>query len=155
LRVDRVMGAPEFPVCSPKLLEGPHPLRRPEDLKYHTLLHSDVAPDSDHYPNWRMWLLAAGVTGVDPTRGPRFSPETMAIDAAIKGQGVALSSLVLIGDELAAGHLVKPFDVMLKLQFSYYLVAPRSTADRPVVKAFRDWLLEETRPIREAEPKQA
>jgi LysR family glycine cleavage system transcriptional activator len=65
-----------------------------------------------------------------------------------------LSSLVLIGDEIAAGHLVKPFDVMLKLQFAYYLVAPRATADRPVVKAFRDWLLEETRPIREAEPKQ-
>lgn len=153
LRVDKVMSAPEYPVCSPKLLEGPHPLRRPEDLKYHTLLHSDVAPDSDLYPNWRMWLLAAGVKGVDPTRGPRFSPETMAIDAAIKGQGVALSSLVIVQDEIAAGHLVKPFDVMLKLQFAYYLVAPRATADRPVVKAFRDWLLEETRPIREAEPR--
>jgi hypothetical protein len=47
---------------------------------------------------------------------------------------------------------VKPFDVMLKLQFAYYLVTPRATAERPVVKAFRDWLLEETRPIREAEP---
>jgi LysR family glycine cleavage system transcriptional activator len=155
LRVDRLFGAPEFPVCSPRLLEGPHPLKRPEDLRFHTLLHSDVAPDNDLYPNWRMWLLAAGVKSVDPTRGPRFSPETMAIDAAIKGQGVALSSAVLVGDELAQGRLVKPFDVVLKLEFAYFVVAPKSTADRPAVKAFREWLLEEARPMREAEQRQS
>lgn len=27
-----------FPVCSPRLLKGPHALRRPEDLKHHTLI---------------------------------------------------------------------------------------------------------------------
>jgi LysR family glycine cleavage system transcriptional activator len=28
-----------FPVCSPALLEGMHPLRGPEELKHHTLIH--------------------------------------------------------------------------------------------------------------------
>ncbi|MGH8082955.1 MAG: LysR family transcriptional regulator, partial [Lysobacter sp.] len=28
-----------FPVCSPRLLEGAHPLREPADLRYHALIH--------------------------------------------------------------------------------------------------------------------
>ena len=52
------------PVCSPSLLDGPNPLRRPEDLMRHTLLHTLDEPD-----DWRLWLRAAGVDGVDPTRG--------------------------------------------------------------------------------------
>ena len=34
-----------------------------------------------------------------------------------------------------------PFDVTLPLQAAYYVVSPEETADRPKIKAFRDWLL--------------
>ena len=40
-----------FPVCSPKLLEGPHPLRVPEDLRHYTLLH-----DQGVVEDWPSWL---------------------------------------------------------------------------------------------------
>jgi LysR family transcriptional regulator, glycine cleavage system transcriptional activator len=65
----------------------------------------------------------------------------------VEGQGVALGNSSLIGDDLAAGRLVRPFDLTLKgpPEFAYYLVSPRATADRPLVKGFREWVLSELR----------
>ena len=63
--------------------------------------------------------------------------------AAIDGQGVALTSENLIRGELAAGRLVKPFDVDLDRDNAYYLVAPPRAFERPNVQAFRDFLLAE------------
>ncbi|MDX1514041.1 MAG: transcriptional regulator GcvA, partial [Gammaproteobacteria bacterium] len=77
LRSDRLMEEDIFPVCSPALLDGEHPLKDPEDLAHHTLLHDDGHGD------WRTWLLAAGVDGVDPTRGPIFTDSSMLIQAAM------------------------------------------------------------------------
>ncbi|MDP6688105.1 MAG: transcriptional regulator GcvA [Alphaproteobacteria bacterium] len=126
-----------FPVCSPALLLGPHPLRRPEDLRHHTLLHDDMRE------TWRLWLLAAGVEGVDPDRGPGYNLSTLVIDAAVDAQGVALARSALIGDHLSSGRLVKPFDVRLPAEFAYYLVHPARALDHPKVRAFRDWVLME------------
>lgn len=41
-----------FPVCSPALLEGKHPLRGPDDLKHHTLIHDRSMAESA-FPTWR------------------------------------------------------------------------------------------------------
>src|ERR1700761_2316030 len=40
LRANWLMAEDIFPVCSPTLLAGHNPLRTPEDLEHHTLLHS-------------------------------------------------------------------------------------------------------------------
>src|SRR3546814_1751079 len=69
LRTELLLRDEVFPVCSPKLLEGPHPLRAPEDLRHHTLLHYEVSRQ-DESPDWRNWLQAAGVSGIDVQRGP-------------------------------------------------------------------------------------
>lgn len=143
LRVDRLMGEEIFPVCSPTLLAGPHPLRTPEDLRWHTLIHDDSVTRDETFPDWRMWLHAAGVTGVDVSRGPRFSPSSVAIEAAIDGQGVVLGRGVLVKADLAAGRLVKPFELTFPVAFSYSLVCPEATAERPKIVAFRTWVLEE------------
>ncbi len=138
LRVDRLMTEDIFPVCSPGLLAGPHPLRRPRDLGYQTLMHDD-----DH-GDWRTWLLAAGVDDVDPSRGPIFTDSSMLIQAAATGQGVALARGALAQEDLAAGRLVRPFELSLPAEFAYYIVCPEPTADQPKIKAFRDWLLGES-----------
>lgn len=147
VRVDRLFGQVNTAVCSPALLRGEHPLRRPEDLHHHTLLHIDW---KDAEASWRMWLLAAGLRDIDPTRGPRFSMESMAVQAALDGQGVALIGDMLAADDLAAGRLVRPFDPSLStpLSFSYYLLSAKDGAEPPKVAAFRDWLLEEARASR-------
>ena len=137
-----------FPVCSPDLLAGASPLRRPGDLRHHALLHVDwQGAPGEPWPDWRSWLLAAGVEGVDAARGVRFSHTMSAVQAALAGQGVALGTTSLVADDLAAGRLVRPFDLALKgpPRLAYHLVAPRGSADRPLVRAFRDWVLAETR----------
>lgn len=133
-----------LPAFSPSLQEGAHPIREPDDMRYHTLLHADWArPDSE--PDWAMWLRAAGVTGVDATRGLTFNDDATAIQAAINGLGVVLASRSLIADDVAAGRLVAPFDVSLRLEFGYWLVAPELHARRRRVCAFRDWILAATK----------
>ena len=143
LRVDMLFTEEASPVCSPRLLEGQRTLREPADLRHHTLLHVDWKMQSEAAPNWRMWLRAAGVHDIDPGRGPRFSIEIMVVQAALESHGVALTGSVLVADDLAAGRLVRPFDLSIPapLNFSYYVVSPEATADQPRIVAFREWVM--------------
>ena len=145
LRCDVLFEEEVFPVCSPVLLEGPHPLMYPEDLQSHQLLHQDWASSTPTWPDWTMWLRAAGVENVDPTQGTQFAAGSygLMIDAALAGQGVALASSVLAADDIEAGRLVKPFDLSMPQSLRYYLVGPEATADEPMTSAFCEWLLNE------------
>lgn len=151
LRADHLFEERVFPVCSPRLIEGPHPLREPEDLRWHTLLHMDWNPDNPTWPDWEMWLRAAGVSGVDATAGIQFehgSYELM-LEAAEAGQGVALAGNV-VGDDLRAGKLVRPFRTSVSQTYGYFVVSPKATADSPRIATFRDWLIAEARASEEA-----
>ena len=67
------------------------------------------------------------------------------ITAAIAGHGVAMGRTPLVSDDLAAGRLVKLFDISLPSSWVHYLVYPANHARKPMIVAFRDWLLEEAR----------
>ena len=138
LLAERLFNAALTVVCSPRLLEAPEPLKEPADLARHTLLHA-----LDDMDNWRLWLRAAGVPGIDPQRGPKFESMPLALQAAISGTGVAISRGPLADEALAAGRLVKPFDLELPSECAYYFVVPEPSADQPKIEAFRSWLLEE------------
>jgi LysR family glycine cleavage system transcriptional activator len=126
-----------FPVCSPELLQGEHPLREPSDLRHHTLIH-------DGFPiDWAMWLERAGVADVDPRRGVSFDSATYATDAAVHGEGVLLGRSALVSADLAAGRLVRPFDLKVKATSSYYVVYMATALRQRKVRAFRDWLVKE------------
>ena len=137
LEAELLMQEELFPVCSPKLLDEPHPLRAPSDLKFHTLIHDDFHID------WSMWLRAAGIAGIDPHRGPRLNSSGQALQAAMLGEGVVLGRSALVGDYLAAGRLVRPFEFKMPAGLAYYLVYPPRALQRKKVKAFRDWLFTE------------
>ncbi|AWI81830.1 LysR family transcriptional regulator [Parazoarcus communis] len=143
-RVDLVLEPDYTAVCSPQLLRGKLPLRKPTDMRYQTLIHDDTIQDLQERPNWAEWLKVAGVKGVDTTAGPHFTDSGLAIAAALGGFGVALLSRPLVAAEIAAGQLVAPFDISLGRRFAYYIVTPEEIADRPVVAAFRNWLLDES-----------
>jgi LysR family glycine cleavage system transcriptional activator len=128
------------PVCAPALLAGPRPLRAPGDLRHHTLLHDDTRTTDGAYPNWAMWLRAAGLEDVDAARGTRFDYPGLVLEAAAAGDGVALALSTIAAADLAAGRLVKPFAVAVPTPFAYYVVCPQATAERPKVAAFRRWL---------------
>jgi LysR family glycine cleavage system transcriptional activator len=139
LSTELLMKEDHFPVCSPKLLKGRFPLRTPADLARHTLLHDVFTVD------WTMWLHSAVDDHVDPHRGPTFLSSDHAIQAAVRGEGVVLGRSALVADELAAGRLVRLFELSLPAGFAYYLVYPPHALKRPNVKAFRDWLIAEAR----------
>lgn len=144
-QVDLMFAADYFPVCSPTLLKGKRPLRAPQDLRWHVLIHDDTIPEESHRPTWEEWFKVAGVPGVKPHQGPRFSDVSLALEAARDGQGVALAIEPLVRAEIAAGRLVIPFAKPLRARFAFYLVVPSALAERPAVAAFRHWLLEEAK----------
>ncbi len=150
LEADYLIEEEMIPVGSPDLL-ALKPVARPADLAGHTLLHIDDGPGPAPV-DWARWLAAAGVDGIDASRGPSFSMESMAIQAAIDGQGIALVSDVLAADEIAAGRLLRLFDLGLKsgIGLAYYLVYPSSRARSPRVAAFRQWLIAEIESLRQA-----
>jgi LysR family glycine cleavage system transcriptional activator len=137
LRAQWLMAEDIFPVCSPALLTGAKPLRRPEDLAHHTLLHASVSRE-----DWQLWLTAAGLpVALAQRRGLTFDQSFMALQAATEGLGVALGRTRIVESDLAAGRLVVPFDLVLPSDAGFYIVAPEDTADAPKIALFRDWLL--------------
>ncbi len=145
LAVDKLFSDTLFPVCSPALLKGRNPIREPRDLLLHTLIHLDYEAQGAVWPNWRMWMQAAGITDFNDTRGLHFSQTSLAVQAAIDGHGVALGDSSLVADDIAAGRLVKPFVLSLKspTQFAYHLITAKDLASRPITRAFRNWILAE------------
>jgi LysR family glycine cleavage system transcriptional activator len=137
LRSDWLMADELFPVCSPALLQGKNPIRRPEDLAHHTLLYSS----NDMEDDWRLWLTAAGVkTDILKQPGLTFDMIFMTVQAAIDGLGVAIGRTAFVEGDIAAGRLVVPFDIALPIDVGFYLVCPEAAADAPKIVAFREWL---------------
>ena len=138
-------------MCSPRILSDDKPLRRPEDLAHHTLLHDEgylhYADEGEKFhetfANWKTWLDAAGVKDIDIARGPRFSISSTAIQAAIEGLGVTLGRSVLVESDIAAGLLIRPFDLATGSNFAYFVVSPPKAMERANVVAFRNWLFDE------------
>jgi LysR family transcriptional regulator, glycine cleavage system transcriptional activator len=141
LRADWLMADELFPVCSPSLLRGDKPLRCPEDLKSHMLLHTSNANSDD----WRLWLTAAGLPA-DIARQPgiTFDMIFMTIQAAIDGIGVAMGRTSYVSDDIAKGRLVVPFRIALPADAGFYLVSPEGRREAPKLAAFRQWMIAAT-----------
>src|SRR5215467_1508575 len=137
--------APELiVVASPDLLKNHAPLKRPADCLAFPLLHDLNRQD------WPLWFEAHGVTAPHAKKGPAFSDSHLIVRAAVAGQGLALVRDVYVDDDLRSQRLVKALTVNWPLQFAYYAVATAEAMQKPAVRRFRDWLVEETR--QEAEP---
>ena len=63
--------------------------------------------------------------------------------AAVDGQGIALGRHAIVQSDIQAGLLRRLFDISIPCLVSYYLVYPASSLDKPQVRAFREWLLQE------------
>jgi len=132
-----------FPACSPQLLTAGPPLRTPDDLPLHNLIHDQAIERDPLVPTWPMWLKAAGVKNIPAAGGLSFNNMHLSLDAAIAGHGVVLAYSTIAAADLAAGRLVRLFSLALPDQFAYYIVTAPGALERPKVTAFRNWLRRE------------
>lgn len=133
---ERILEESVTPVCSPACLAERGGLAQPAQLLRCTLLH-EVGMLAD----WQQWFALAGLGRKRPPRGPSYSHGSMAVEAAIRGEGVALARSTLVADDIAAGRLVAPFPaVRLKAERGYDLVYRMGERDHPKVVALRHWL---------------
>jgi LysR family glycine cleavage system transcriptional activator len=134
-----------FPVCSPALLaKDGHPVERAADLLRFPLIHYDWMNRDPQAPTWRQWLATAGL--IDPSVSATgkswalsFREELHAIDAVVAGQGIAICSNVVVGQELKSGTLVQAHPLSLP-GYGFYLVALAQHVRRADVEAFAIWM---------------
>ncbi|RWM02001.1 MAG: transcriptional regulator GcvA [Mesorhizobium sp.] len=145
LIADRLFENVIIPVCSPALLRAGPPLREPRDLFHHTLAHIEWSRQGITWPNWRMWMAAAGVDDFDDSRTIVFDTSTDVVQAALDGIAVALADFAMVAKDLSEGRLIRPFELGIKVapEFAYFLVYPEAVKDDERIIAFREWLLDE------------
>jgi len=146
-RSERLFEPVIVAVCSPKLLEAGVRLEEPRDLLHHTLCYVDWKTSGMVWPNWRMWMAAAGIDDFDDSRCVGFSDSGHVVQAVTEGNAIGLVDLDMIGGELSQGRLIPLFDVQVRIAppYAYYLVYPESRSHDPGIVAFREWILDQTR----------
>jgi LysR family transcriptional regulator, glycine cleavage system transcriptional activator len=140
LVVEKLIELSFVPVCSPKLIETHGPFMVPAALKGVPLIHDDTLGNRADVPTWADWFRAAGVDGVDVSRGLRFNSADHALDATVEGAGVLLAHDVLAYDELRTGRLAIPFELTLRSGRAYHFVCPKRRQGHPNVQAFGTWI---------------
>lgn len=141
---ERILDETMSPVCSPDYQTRMGGITEPADLLRCTLLNeSRVLHDDSTLPNWERWFAAAGVAGAR-RRGPTLSHGSLTIEAALRGEGVALGRSVLVAEDIAAGRLIEPFPhIRLPAGRGYDLVHRSGDEDDPRIATLREWLLQE------------
>ncbi len=126
------------PVCSPDLLSEGLTLDEPEDLKKFTLIHV-----TKRLFEWPEWLELANMTSKGFSRGLQLSSSQLATSAARECLGIALADSTLTAREIEQGKLLKPFDLLLDSQRSFYLVQQKNRPMTEGMRVFKDWLISE------------
>lgn len=132
------------PAISPRLLKGAR-LRMPQELAQWPLLDLDEGVAGTHLLNWQSWFDFAGAGLVEPAAGRLvFSFVDQAVQAAIRGQGVALVRSPFLQDCVASGDLVMPFGrLRMPAGYRHVLLVNPAGARRPHVEAFVGWLTDQ------------
>jgi LysR family transcriptional regulator, glycine cleavage system transcriptional activator len=122
------------PVAGPQL--GP---LRLADLDHVPLIDFKWNHDHPLNPTWKNWFAAAALPWMARQGQLLFSDEGHAIQAALAGQGIALLSLALVADDIAAGRLTQPFGPSIP-GHAYHLVRSAGHEPAPHIKLAIEWL---------------
>ncbi|MBB1486147.1 transcriptional regulator GcvA [Oceanospirillum sediminis] len=128
-----------MPVCSPRLLHSGKPIRQPEDLLQHRLLHINYYPE-----DWSAWFRSAGLPDADCHRGFRYDQSVLTMQAAISGQGVALGRSPIVNNMIMNGQLVVPLEHQLLGEGGYWLYYPINRPLSDTACLFIDWVRQQS-----------
>ncbi|WEX78311.1 LysR substrate-binding domain-containing protein [Sinorhizobium numidicum] len=135
VRAELLLEQEVFPVCSPALAAE---LREPADI-----LKLPAVIDEHAMFSWDLWLNAAGLSGSRMTVRHAFNEASLALDAAIAGQGVMLAWQTLAGYAVTKGSLVAPFGIRAKTGFRHYFVTSASRRESKAATVFKRWVRDE------------
>jgi len=150
-----LMGEDLFPVCSPALMSGDHPLSSHSALAHHTLIRDEFAPFTSTPPSWEFWARENNLKLPPPAKTRSFGQSNMVVQAAIQGAGVALGRGPLVIDALLDGRLVRPFTETARSQLKYWLVYAEEQHKSEKIRLFVDWIKAEAQAMLELPPPQA
>lgn len=133
-----------LPLAAPSLLKKYRPVKRPSDLSVLPLIHFKWKRNVPDAPGWQRWINEArqrdaAVGAMDARRGQKFSESTLAIEAALAGQGVVLASDVDVADEIARKHLVPVIDLSLA-GLTYFLTFVPESPRHAACLTLLNWL---------------
>ncbi|QXI30954.1 LysR substrate-binding domain-containing protein [Pseudomonas vanderleydeniana] len=134
LNTELLMEQRVIAVASPRLFDG-----RPRPTSFAGLQDFPMLHDAHNV--WPEFTAALFPHHGQPTaKNMRFNQTSLAIEAAIGGQGIALASQAFVKDDIAAGRLVQVFALQLRLDKAFYLVWPRKARQSPLLLLVKDWL---------------
>ena len=133
------------PALSPRLLATrKSPLREPGELGTLPILAMDESVPSAPYSSWARWCEFAGIASFDGAARLYFTYVDQSVQAAVRGQGVALVRTPFLDDLVASGDLVMPFPhLRMPTGYRYFMIVNRKRSAVPHVAAFRDWIVTE------------
>lgn len=119
-------------VAAPKFADKGDTPPGPETLAKQPKIH-------DTHDQWPSYLAHFGVRDQSP-RHLRLSQTSLAVDAAIAGQGVALVSRFLVAHDLEAGRLIEVGAAWDADRNNFYVLMPRTARNNEAVVKVMTWL---------------
>lgn len=132
VRKELLLDQEVFHVCAPEIAATLH---EPADL-----LKVPIVRDANSNLSWDLWLARHGLSEVRLRSGNSFTDASLALDAAIAGQGVMLAWATLAEHALSVGTLVAPFPGRARSGLSYWLITSAIRPEEKKVRAFKEWM---------------
>ncbi len=135
----RLFDEEVFPVCSP---DYEHAAAQQDWVAW--LLQAELIDLEDSHWNWMNWRIWLGGNDIDEPlrhRNLQINSYPLVIEAACRGQGVALGWRYLVDDLITSGQLLRPVEQSITTEFGYYLIYREGLFDQSGPRILRDWLL--------------
>jgi LysR family glycine cleavage system transcriptional activator len=123
------------PVCSPNLAHAPRSI---SELQRFALLHR-----SSDRQAWIEWLAANDGQPLEDYRHIPFNLDELALDAAARGLGVAVTDMTLAAESIERGVLRVPFGEPLKTGGVYALCPQPGAAAHPACSSVMQWFADQ------------
>lgn len=130
-----------FPVCTKAMAES-SPIRTPQDLSRHMLIHDRTQDE------WNEYLrICAPDAEIDVRKAIVLSETALCLDAAVRGQGVAMGDDFLAANHLSDGRLIKPLEAGVLSKNAYYWIAQQDVPVHPSMEVLREWLFKSIKEV--------
>lgn len=143
VRADELFPDILVPICSPRLVKRGR-IREAKDLLQYPLIHTSTRRFA-----WPDWLQANGVSNTPRAEKKyEFSHFFMSLEAAVRGQGIAIIPRVILSLYKDAKRLTFPFKSNVPSAGSYYVLTRDSQSKNREIHALRNWVIAGARNLR-------